>query len=120
MCLRMRAGSLSTRKGDLLEARGDAVMEPPVAMVSWRRNTAEKVESTAGILGAVTDVLVAAFVDDAMQPAVVHALAAAGEWPVRVEIVTAIGTTTDIRDGGLSSTRPSHTVRSSTSSDQTD
>ena len=23
--------------GDLLEAGGDAVMEPPVAMVSWRR-----------------------------------------------------------------------------------
>jgi hypothetical protein len=38
-----------------------------------------------------------------IRESVVRALAAAGKWPVRVEIGPAIGTTTDRRNGGLSS-----------------
>lgn len=38
-------------------------------MVSWRRMPAEEVQHPTGVLGEVADVLVVAFVDDAVQPA---------------------------------------------------
>ena len=50
-----------------------------------------------------------------IRESVIRALAAAGEWPIRVDVVTARGPTTDGRSGGLLSTRPGRTVRSSTS-----
>ena len=45
-----------------------------------------------------------------IRESVIRALAAAGEWPIRVDVVTSTG-----RSGGLLSTRPGRTVRSSTS-----
>ena len=42
---------------------------------------------------------------------VIDALAATGEWPIRVGVVTSTGSTTDRRNGGLLSTRPGPTAR---------
>ena len=49
-----------------------------------------------------------------IRESVIRALAAAGEWPIRVDVVTSTGSD-DGRSGGLLSTRPGRTVRSSTS-----
>ena len=46
---------------------------------------------------------------------VIRALAAAGEWPIRVPVVTSTGSDDGGRSGGLLSTRPGRAVRSSTS-----
>ncbi len=46
-----------------------------------------------------------------IRESVIRALAASGEWPIRVEVVTSTGSTTDRRNGGLLSTRPGLTAR---------
>ena len=69
MCLRMRAGSWSTRSGDLLEAGGDAGDGAAGGDGVLAAHAAQEVQRAAGVLGEVADVLVVAFVDDAVQPA---------------------------------------------------
>ena len=48
------------------------VMEPPVAMV-LAAHAAEEVQGAGGVLGEVADVLVVAFVDDPVHPALAGA-----------------------------------------------
>ncbi len=55
--------------GDLLEARGDAGDGAAGGDGVLAAHAAEEVERAAGVLGEVADVLVVAFVDDAVQPA---------------------------------------------------
>jgi hypothetical protein len=55
-----------------------------------------------------------------IRESVVHAVAATGEWPVRVEIVTSNRYNDGQTKRWLSSTRPGHTVRSLNQLDQTD
>jgi hypothetical protein len=46
-----------------------------------------------------------------IRESVIRALAATGEWPIRVDVVTSTGSDTDRRNGGLLSTRPGPTAR---------
>ena len=60
---------MSTRSGDLLEAGGDAGDGAAGGDGVLAAHAAEEVQRAAGVLGEVADVLVVAFVDDAVQPA---------------------------------------------------
>ena len=60
---------MSTLDGDLLEAGGDAGDGAAGGDGVLAAHAAEEVERPAGVLGEVADVLVVAFVDDAVQPA---------------------------------------------------
>jgi hypothetical protein len=50
-----------------------------------------------------------------IRESVIRALAAAGEWPIRVDVVTSTGSDDGRTKRWLLSTRPGRTVRSSTS-----